>query len=96
MLPHARATCSDHGFVGDGDSGISGKDLTFLLFPRVDSKGEACVDAGMEVGHFVIQIRLADLGVGVQDMHDKGAEIDGVETFSGVIKNGIVDVINCR
>ena len=83
-------TCGDHGFVGDGDSGIGGKDLTFLLFPRVGSKGEAQVDAGMEVGHVVILIRLADLGIGSEDVHDKGAEIDGIETFGGVVKNGIV------
>ncbi len=49
----------------------------------------------MEVGHVVIQIRLADLGVGVEDVHDEGAEIDSIETFSGVVKNGIVDVVNC-
>ncbi len=63
-------TCGDHGFVGDGDTGIGGKDLTFLLLPRVDGKGEAGVDARMEVGHVIIQIRLADLGVGVEDVHD--------------------------
>jgi hypothetical protein len=63
-------TCGDHGFIGDGDSGIGGKDLALLLFPCVDGKGEARVNAGMEVGHFVIQIRLADLGVGVEDVHD--------------------------
>jgi hypothetical protein len=51
----------------------------------------------MEVGHVVIQIRLADLGVGGEDVHDKRAEIDGIETFDGVIKNSIVDIINrCR
>ncbi len=50
-------TCDDHGFIGDGDTGIGGKDLTFLLFSCVDSKGEARVDAGMEVGHVVIQIK---------------------------------------
>ncbi len=87
-------TCGDHGFVGDGDSGIGGKDLTFLLFPHVDGKGEAGVDAGMKVGHVVIQIRLADLGIGVEDVHDEGAEIEGVETFGGVVKNGIVDIID--
>jgi hypothetical protein len=63
-------TCGDHGFVGDRDSGISGKDLTLLLLPRVDGEVEAGVNAGMEVGHVVIQIRLADLGVGVEDVHD--------------------------
>jgi hypothetical protein len=75
MLPPAR-TCLVpvvtiyHGFVGDGDTSIGSKDLTFLLLPRVDSKGEARVDAGKEVGHVVIQIRLADLGIGVEDVHD--------------------------
>ncbi len=63
-------TCGDHGFVGDGDTGIGGEDLTFLLLPCVDGKGEAGVDAGMQVGHVVIQIRLDDLGVGVEDVHD--------------------------
>jgi hypothetical protein len=50
----------------------------------------------MEVGHVVIQIRLADLGVGGEDVHDKGVEIDGVETFGGVVKSGKVDIVNCR
>ncbi len=50
----------------------------------------------MEVGHVVIQIRLADLGIGGEGVHNKGVEIDGVETFCGVIKNGVlVDVIDC-
>jgi hypothetical protein len=35
---------------------------------------------------------LADLGVGVEYVHDKGVEIDGVETFSGVVKNGLVNL----
>ncbi len=63
-------TCGDHGFVGDGNTGIGGEDLTFLLLPHVDGEGEIRVDARMEVGHVVIQIRLADLGVGVEDVHD--------------------------
>ncbi len=29
-------------------------------------------------------------------MHDKGVEINGVETFGGVVKNGVVDIVNCR
>ncbi len=81
-------TGGEHGFVGDGDSGIGGKDLIFFLFSCVDGKGEARVDAGMEVSHVIIQIRLANLGVGVEDVHDEGAEIDGIETFGGVVKNG--------
>ncbi len=88
--------CGDHGLVGDGDSGISCKDLAFLLFPSVDGKGEARVDARMEVSHVVIQIRFADLGVGGEDVHDEGAEIDGIETFGGVIKNSVVYVVDCH
>ncbi len=90
------STCGDHGLVEDGDSGISCKDLTFLLFPCVDSKGGAWANAGMEVGHVVIQIRLADLGVGVEDVHYKGVEINGIETLGGVVKNGVVEVIDCH
>jgi hypothetical protein len=48
----------------------------------------------MEIGHGVIQIRLADPSIGGGDVHEKGAEIDGVESFSGVIKNGIVDIVD--
>ncbi len=58
-------------------------------------QGEAQIDAGMEIGHVVIQIRLADLSVGVEDVHDEGAEINGIETFSGVVKSGVVDIVNC-
>jgi hypothetical protein len=48
----------------------------------------------MEVSHVVIQIRLADLGVSGEDVHDKGAEINGVEIFGRVVKNSIVDIVN--
>ncbi len=58
-------TCGDHGFIGDEDSAIGGNDLKFLLLPLVDGKGGGGVNAGMEVCHVVIQIRLADLGVGI-------------------------------
>ncbi len=63
-------SCGGHSFVGDGDTSIGGKDLTFLLLPCVDGEGESRVDAGMEVSYVVIQIRLANLGVGVEDVHD--------------------------
>ncbi len=89
------SACGDHGLVGDGDSGIGCKDLAFLLFSSVDGKGGGQVDARMEVGHVVIQIKLANLGVGGQDVHDKGVEIDGIETFGGVIKNSIVGSRHC-
>ncbi len=50
----------------------------------------------MKVSHVVIQIKFADLGIGDECVHDEGAEIDGVETFRGVIKNCVVDVIDCH
>jgi hypothetical protein len=50
----------------------------------------------MEISHVVIQIRLADLGIGGEDVHDEVVEINGVETFGGVVKNGVEDAINCR
>jgi hypothetical protein len=87
-------TCGDHAHVRDGDSDIGCEDLAFLLFPYVDGEGEAQVNAGMEVDHVVIEIRLADLGVGGEDVHDKGVEINGIETFGGVAKNGIVDIVD--
>jgi hypothetical protein len=49
----------------------------------------------MEVGHVVIQIRLADLDVGGENVHDKGVEIDCIETFGRVVKNSVVDVVYC-
>ncbi len=48
----------------------------------------------MEVRHVVIQIRLAYLGIGGEDVHDKGADINDIETFGGVVKNGVVDVVD--
>ncbi len=39
---------------------------------------------------------MADLSVGSKDVHEEGVEINGIESFGGVIKNGIVDVINCH
>jgi hypothetical protein len=59
-----------YGFVGDGDTGIAGKELTYLPLPLVDGKEKAGFDARIEVVHVVIQIMLADLGVGVVDVHD--------------------------
>ncbi len=82
--------CGDHCFVGGGYGSISWEGLALLLFPCVDGKGEAQVDAGMEISHVVIQIRLADLSVGGEDVHDNGAKIDGIESFGGVVKNGAV------
>ncbi len=50
----------------------------------------------MEVGHVVIQIRLADLSVGGEDVHEEGAEMDGIENFGGVVRISMVDIVNCH
>ncbi len=63
--------CGDHGLIKDRDSGKGCEDLALLLLPCLDSKGRAQVNARMEVGHVVIQIRLADLGVAGEDVHDE-------------------------
>ncbi len=39
---------------------------------------------------------MCDLSMGGEDVHDKGAEIDCVEIFGGVVKNGVVDIIDRR
>ncbi len=86
---------SDHPFVGYWeDSSAGGKDLAFFLFACVDGQGEAGVDACVEVGHVVIQVRLADLGVCGENMLDKRAEVDTVEAFHWVGKDSIVDVVD--
>jgi hypothetical protein len=101
MLPHAKACLVPVvtmvlSEMGTPASAASGKDLTFLLFSHANGKGEARVDAGMQGGHVVVQIRLADLGIGVGDVHEEGVETNNVEAFSGVVKNSVVDVVNCR
>jgi hypothetical protein len=64
----------DHQFVRNRDACVGGKDLTLLLFASVDGQwgGQGSgVDAGVEVGHVVIQVGLADLGVRCENVLDK-------------------------
>jgi len=56
-------SCGDHQFVGDWDSSVGGKDLALLLFSRVNGQWEAGVDSDVELGHVIVQVGLADLGV---------------------------------
>jgi hypothetical protein len=83
-----------HRFVGDWDAGVGGKDLTFLLFACVDGQGETGVNARVKFRQVVIQIGLADLGICCQDVLDKRAEVDAIETFGWVVEDGVVDIVN--
>ena len=70
------------------------KTLALLLLARVDGQWEAGVDADVELGHVVVQVGLADLGVRGQYVLDQRAEIDAVESFHRIIEDGVVDVVD--
>jgi len=84
----------DHELVRDRDSCVGGEDLALLLFTHVDGQWEAGVDADVELGHVVVQVGLADLGVRGQDVLDQRAEVDAVESFRWIVKDGVVDVVD--
>ncbi len=84
----------DHQFIGEWDAPVGGKDLTLLLFASVDGQGEAGVDAGVEFGHVVVQVGLADLGERCENVLDERAEVDAVKSCSWIDEDGIVDVID--
>jgi hypothetical protein len=92
---HVLGSGGDHQFVGDWDSRIDGKDLALLLFACVNSQWEAGVDADVELGHVVVQVGLADLGVRCQDVLDQRVEVDAVESFRRIIEDGVVNVVEC-
>ena len=83
-----------HQFVGNWDSCVGGEDLALLLFARVDGQWEAGVDADVELGHVVVQVGLADLGVRGQDVLNQRAEVNAVESFCRIIEDGVVDVVD--
>jgi hypothetical protein len=84
----------DHQFVGDRDARVGGEDLTLLLFAIVSGQGGAGVDAGVEFGHVVNQVGLADLGVHCENGLNKCTEVDTVKSFCWIVKDGVVDVID--
>jgi hypothetical protein len=67
---------SYHRGFGNGNAGILGKRLEFLLFAQVNSKWEGRLDAGVELGHVVVNIRLGDQRVGSANVGDKVSEGD--------------------
>jgi hypothetical protein len=56
--------------------------------------GGGRVDAGVEFGHVVVQMGLTDLGVRCENVWDKRAEVNTVKSFSWIVKDGVLDVIN--
>ena len=84
----------DHHFIEDQDSGIVGEDLTLLLFAHIHDHGEAGVNASVEFGHVVVQVRLADLGLRGKDMLDECGEVNAIESFCWIVKDGVVDVVD--
>ncbi len=67
---------SYHRGFGNGNAGILGKRLAFLLFARVNGKWEGRLDAGVVLGHVVVDIRLGDQRVGSANVSDEVLEGD--------------------
>ncbi len=51
---------SYHRGFGNGNAGVLGKLLAVLLFAHVNGKWEGRLNAGVELGHVVVNIRLGD------------------------------------
>jgi hypothetical protein len=84
----------DHGGVGDGDASMVCQYLAFFLLPGVRCQWQDWVDAGVELHEVILQVRLADLGICHQDVHDKHTQIDAIEALDWIIQYGLVDVID--
>ncbi len=84
----------DHQLVGDRDACVGSEDLVLLLFSSVDGQGEAGVNAGVEFGHVVVQVELADMGIRGENMLDKSAEVDAVKSFCWIVKDGVIYIID--
>ncbi len=86
----------DHCCFGDRNVGILGKRLTLLLFACADSKWEGRFDASDKFGHVVINVGLENCSIGAANVSDKVMKGDCVETFGGVIKFCIINIIDGR
>jgi hypothetical protein len=84
-----------YGGLGDGDACVEHKGLALFLFASVGGKWECWVDAGGELGHVVVNIRLQNGRVGGSDVCDnKTLEGDHIGPFSGVIEGRVVYIID--
>jgi hypothetical protein len=68
----------------------------FFLFAHVDGKWEGSFDAGVQLGHVVVDVRLGDQCVGGSDVGDEVPEGYRLETLGGIVEQGIIYVVNCR
>ncbi len=62
----------------------------------IDGKRKSGVDAGVEVGHFVIGFGLGDCRVGGANVSDEVAEGNCVEAFGGIVEGYVVSVVDGR
>ncbi len=67
---------SYHRGFGNGNAGVLGKHLAFFLSVHVNGKGEGRLNAGEELGHVVVDIRLGDQCVGSANVGDEVLEGD--------------------
>jgi hypothetical protein len=64
------------------------------LFACVDGKWEGSFDAGVELGHDVVNFRLGDQCVGGLDVGDEIPEGNRIETLGGILKHGIIYIVD--
>ncbi len=63
---------------------------------HVDGKWEGSFNAGVELGHVVIDVGLGDQCVGGSDVGDEIREGNRVETLGGILERGIIYVVDSR
>ncbi len=73
-----------------------GKCLALLLFACVDSKWEGRFDASDKFGHVVVNVGLGNCSIDAANVSDEVTKGDCVETFGGVIKFRIINIIDGR
>jgi hypothetical protein len=69
--------------------------LEFFLLASVDFERKIGIDARGDLGHVTVNVGLRDCRVCRTDVSDEVTEGDGIESFSGVIESGVVDIVNC-
>jgi hypothetical protein len=84
----------DHRCFRGRNAGVLGERLTLLLFACVDSKWEGRCDASDKFCHVVVNVRLGYCCICAANVSDDVATGDCVETFGGVIKFCIINIVN--
>ncbi len=84
----------DHRCLGDGHLSVLCKRLTFFLFVGVNRKWEHSVVLCHRILHVVINIWLQDCCIRPADVSRQIAEGNCVQSFSWVVKCGIVNVVD--